>query len=85
MYPTGSLVELSDGEIAAVSGQSAQSRLYPRLVPLTTADGQIRDVYREVDSAELIKRPVPVKILRGVAMSSVGIRLDQIELTANSA
>lgn len=84
VYPTGSLVELSNGEIAAVSGQSSQSRLYPRLVPLTTADGQLRSQFREVSSADLINRPLPLKITRGVPLSTIGIRLEQIELTANS-
>lgn len=84
VYPTGTLVELSNGEIAAVSGQSNQSRLYPRLVPLTTADGQLRSEFREVASFDLINGTPPVKIVRGVPLTSVGIRLEQIELTASS-
>jgi len=84
VYPTGSLVELSNGEIAAVSGQSLQSRLYPRLVPLTFPDRQMRTEFREIDSSVLIQRPVPVKIARGVPTNTISVRLDQIELTANS-
>ena len=84
VYPTGSLVELSNGEFAAVSGQSSQSRLYPRLVPLTTVDGQLRTEFREVASADLINRPTPLKIVRGVPAGTVGIRLEQIELRASS-
>jgi HD-GYP domain-containing protein (c-di-GMP phosphodiesterase class II) len=38
VYPTGSLVELSTGEVAVVMAQNQARRLRPRIMVLTTAD-----------------------------------------------
>jgi len=79
VYPTGTLVELSTGEIAAVSGQVLTSRLYPRLIVLTHSDQSARAEFEEVESSDLIKLPRPVKIVRTVASGSVNIRLASVE------
>ncbi|MGE4070309.1 MAG: HD-GYP domain-containing protein [Lysobacterales bacterium] len=80
VYPTGSFVELSTGEIAAVSGQQVDSRLYPRLILLTNADRSTRSEFVEVDSRKLVTADPPVKIVRSVLRSSVKVPLDRIEL-----
>jgi HD-GYP domain-containing protein (c-di-GMP phosphodiesterase class II) len=79
VYPTGTFVELSTGQIAAVSGQRPESRLYPRLIVLTEADRSPLSEFSEVESADLIKQPDPIKIMRSLPSSSVEIRLDKVE------
>ena len=49
VYPTGSLVELSSGEVALVMSQNAARRLYPRVTVLTKADKTLDPAFRQVD------------------------------------
>ncbi len=49
VYPTGSLVELSSGEIAIVMAQNHGRRLRPRVMLLMTADKQLREDFVEFD------------------------------------
>jgi len=79
VYPTGTLVELSSGEIAAVSGQIPASRLYPRLIVLTHPDQSAREEFEEVESADLIKLARSIKIVRTVAPGTVNVRLASVE------
>jgi HD-GYP domain-containing protein (c-di-GMP phosphodiesterase class II) len=49
VYPTGSMVELSSGEIAIVMAQNPARRLFPRVTVLTFADKSIDPAFRQVD------------------------------------
>ena len=49
VYPTGSLVELSSGEVAIVMAQNHARRLRPRVMLLMTADKVLRENFIELD------------------------------------
>ncbi len=67
VYPTGSLVELSTGEVAIVMAQNQVRRLRPRVAILSTPDKLPLDDFRPVDLMHLgdkdavdIRRSLPV-------------------------
>ncbi len=76
MFPTGSLVELSGGEIAIVIEQNAQKRLRPRVMVLraaagaTVAPGKVLDLHRLPGHGEPGKA---VWIVRGLGSGAHGI------------
>lgn len=49
VYPTGSLVELSSGEVAVVMGQNLARRLRPKIMLLTDADKALLPGFRAMD------------------------------------
>jgi HD-GYP domain-containing protein (c-di-GMP phosphodiesterase class II) len=49
VYPTGSLVELSSGEVAVVMGQNPARRLRPKLMLLTDPDKTVLAQFRSLD------------------------------------
>lgn len=49
VYPTGSLVELSNGEVAIVTGQNAARRLRPKVMVLTDPDKAVLEQFRAID------------------------------------
>ena len=49
VYPTGSLVELSTGEVGVVMTQNPMRRLLSRVMLLTTADKTLRDTFEPLD------------------------------------
>jgi HD-GYP domain-containing protein (c-di-GMP phosphodiesterase class II) len=49
VYPTGSLVELSNGQVAVVMAQNAARRLWPRVMLLTTPDKQLAAQFQVLD------------------------------------
>lgn len=49
VYPTGSLVELSTGEVAAVMGQNNARRLRPKLMVLTYPDKSLLPQFHALD------------------------------------
>ena len=49
VYPTGSLVELSSGEVAIVMAQNHARRLRPRVMLLMTSDKLLRENFVELD------------------------------------
>lgn len=53
IYPTGSLVELSDGSVAVVMAVHSLKRLRPRVMVLLGADKRPLPEFRSVDLAEL--------------------------------
>ncbi|MCY7353774.1 MAG: DUF3391 domain-containing protein [Lysobacter sp.] len=68
VYPTGSLVELSSGEVAVVMAQNPTRRLRPRVMVLTDADKHLRGQFmpldlmlqpEEVSNRVEIVRPLP--------------------------
>lgn len=58
VYPTGSLVELSTGEVAVVMAQNQVRRLRPKVVILTDSAKQPLDDFRQLD---LMNQGDPVK------------------------
>ena len=49
VYPTGSLVELSTGEVGVVMTQNPMRRLLPRVMLLTGADKTLRESFEPLD------------------------------------
>jgi hypothetical protein len=49
VYPTGSMVELSNGQVAVVMAQNNARRLMPRVVLLTTPDKVLEPDFRILD------------------------------------
>lgn len=81
VYPTGTLVELSSGEVAVVTQQNAGRRLFPRVTVLTHADKTLHPAFPQVDlwldeSPESGRRT----ILRGLRPGAYGIDLAQLFL-----
>lgn len=72
VYPTGSLVELSTGEVAIVMAQNQIRRLRPRVAILSAPNKQPLDDFRPVDLMKLGDKD-GVDILRSVAVGDYGI------------
>ena len=49
VYPVGSLVELSTGEVAVVMAQNPIRRLFPQVMLLTDADKRLRNGFESLD------------------------------------
>jgi HD-GYP domain-containing protein (c-di-GMP phosphodiesterase class II) len=93
VYPTGSLVELSTGEVAVVMMQNQVRRLRPKVVILTDRDKQPVDDFRQLDlmtQGDALKPtkgksigPIArsVDILRSLASGDYGINAAELFLT----
>jgi HD-GYP domain-containing protein (c-di-GMP phosphodiesterase class II) len=80
IYPTGSLVELSSGEIAIIVSQNPQRRLRPRVVLLLDVDKNPIGSYPVVN---LLKEThtfdgKPLEIVKGVAHGEYPISLEDL-------
>lgn len=81
VYPTGSLVELSSGEVAVVMAQNPARRLYPRVTVLTARDKSLDPAFRQIDLwplANLENRADRIWIERALPPGAYG--LDTTEL-----
>lgn len=81
VYPTGSLVELSSGEVAVVMAQNPARRLYPRVTVLTARDKSLDPAFRQIDLwpfANLADRSERIWIERALPPGAYG--LDTTEL-----
>ena len=72
VYPTGSLVELSTGEVAIVMAQNQVRRLRPRVAILSAPNKQPLDDFRPVDLMSLGDKDA-VDIVRNLAAGDYGI------------
>ena len=72
VYPTGSLVELSTGEVAIVMAQNQIRRLRPRVAILSTPTKQPLRDFRTVDLMKLGDKD-GVDIVRSLAVGEYGI------------
>ena len=72
VYPTGSLVELSTGEVAIVMAQNQVRRLRPRVAILSTSNKQPLNDFRPVDLMHLGDKDA-VDIARSLAPGDYGI------------
>ncbi len=61
VYPTGSLVQLSSGEVAIVMAQNHARRLRPRVMLLMTADKVLRENFIELDLMAQAEGEVPLR------------------------
>lgn len=78
-YPTGSLVELSTGEVAIVQSQNRTRQLLPKLLVLTSADKKLEAGFRELDLlVEANSGNQGVRIIKTLEPGSYG--LDPSEL-----
>lgn len=80
IYPTGSLVELSSGEIAVIAGQNPHRRLRPRVVLLLDAD---KKPYGSYPVVNMLKETHtldgnPLDIVKGVAHGEYPIDLEDL-------
>ena len=73
VYPTGSLVELSSGEVAVVMMQNKVRRLRPRVLLLTTPDKQPLRDFQPFDLLNQANDSNAVEIVRSVAVGEYGI------------
>ncbi len=76
MFPTGSLVELSTGEVAIVTGQNRVRRLRPQVMVLLDSSKQLLDSFRKIDLREQQtddSGTVSLWITRGLPPGSFGI------------
>jgi putative nucleotidyltransferase with HDIG domain len=72
-YPTGSLVELSSGEVAVVMAQNHVRRLRPRVLVLSTATKQPLTEFRVVDLMAQGEVKNAIDIERSLASGEFGI------------
>jgi HD-GYP domain-containing protein (c-di-GMP phosphodiesterase class II) len=81
-YPTGSLVELDNGEVAIVYAQDHQLHLKPKVVLLLDPDKQPYHTHRIVSLADYTHGPrqTPVSIAKSLPYGSYGISLDVLSL-----
>lgn len=84
IYPTGTLVELTSGEVGVIVGQNRVRRLKPRLMLVLDAAKRPLDPFVELDLMEAEKtagRDAP-SIRRGVEPEQFGINPRQLYLSA---
>jgi HD-GYP domain-containing protein (c-di-GMP phosphodiesterase class II) len=77
VYPTGSLAELSTGEIVAVMAQNPSRRLRPRVLLLTDIAGGLLDSFRTLD---LLLMPAEIEIRRPLPDCHAGIDITELYL-----
>lgn len=73
VYPTGSLVELSTGEVAVVTAQNQVRRLRPKVVVLTQPNKQPLVDFRHVDLMAQHAHDESVDIVRSLVVGDYGI------------
>lgn len=80
VYPTGSLVELSSGEVAVVMSQNPSRRLRPRIMLLSDRDKRLRDSFRVVDLMDAAADGTRLDIRRPVTAAEFDIDLTGLYL-----
>ena len=76
MFPTGTLVELSTGEVAIVMQQNPVRRLRPKVMLILDENKEMREEFPIIDLKELpmeVEDPKAVWISRGLDFGSYGI------------
>ncbi len=78
VFPIGSLVELSTGEVAAVLAHNRVKRLEPRVLILTSADKNPLAKPKELDLHRRLRegaKAAPARIVRGLPAGAYGLKL----------
>ena len=80
IYPTGTLVELSNGQVAVITDVHSLKRLRPRVMLLLDVDKLPLKQFRELDlgEVELDEQGFPLVVKRGLPIGAYG--LDPVEL-----
>jgi HD-GYP domain-containing protein (c-di-GMP phosphodiesterase class II) len=80
IYPTGTLVELSNGQVAVITDVHSLKRLRPRVMLLLDVDKLPLKQFRELDlgEVELDEQGSPRVVKRGLPIGAYG--LDPVEL-----
>ena len=75
VYPTGSIVEMTSGEVGIVLSQNLTQRMRPKIMLLLDADKAHFSVYKAIDLANVFEdqEGYPLNILRGLDPGSFGI------------
>ncbi|KFN48635.1 hypothetical protein P873_14140 [Arenimonas composti TR7-09 = DSM 18010] len=82
VYPTGSLVELSTGQVGIVMAQNQARRLRPRVMLLLTADKERYQPFRDVDLMTVAdERGGPVTIVAALEPGAYGLNPSDLYLT----
>ena len=81
-YPTGTLVELSSGEVGIVVAQNPGWLLRPRIILLLDADKQPYGSYPHLNLLDELEQADgrPVFIARSLAEGEYGINIEQLSL-----
>ena len=79
-YPTGTLVELSTGEVAIVKSQHHGVHLKPNLILLLDANKKFIGTYTYISLDTYIVDDVPVTIKRSIADGEYGIIIDKLNI-----
>ncbi len=82
IYPAGTLVELSSGEVAIVVAESRSRRLRPQVMLLLDSDKQPLDVIEFIDLLEITQtdKGLPLDIINSLQPNAYGIDISAIEL-----
>jgi HD-GYP domain-containing protein (c-di-GMP phosphodiesterase class II) len=78
VYPTGSLVELSSGAVAAILSQNAEQRMKPEIVMLLDDKKRPFKKRRVVDLAE--QKGMPLFIAKSLENKAYGVDIKQVRL-----
>jgi len=75
VYPTGSLIEMSNGQVGIVLSQNATRRMRPKVMMLLDEDKKQLHDYQEVDLSEKFEDSsgVALNIYRGLDPGEYGI------------
>lgn len=80
VYPTGSLIELSNGEVAVVMAQNAARRLKPWILVLTDSSKRMRTKFVEVDLLNQNPGGAPRDIVRSLERGAFGVFPERLGL-----
>ena len=75
VYPTGSLIEMTNGEVGIVLAQNTTQRMRPNVMLVLEGDKTPMQEYKTVDLAENYKDSMgyPLNILRGLDPGEYGV------------
>lgn len=80
VYPTGSLVELSSGEVAVVTAQNSARRLLPKVTVLTWPDKTVNPAFRQIDLWQQAGDGPRLSIQRALQPGAYGLDLAEFFL-----
>jgi len=79
-YPTGSLVELSSGEVAIVKAQKSGHHLRPDVILLLGKDKQPYGTYTLANLDDYSKDGNPVRIVKTLANGEYGVGIEELSI-----